>query len=68
MARTTVESVDFFYLAMPRIEDVGDGSQDACVVRVVAGGKVGWGECEASPLPSIAGLVAPMSHSACRTG
>jgi L-alanine-DL-glutamate epimerase-like enolase superfamily enzyme len=65
MARTTVESVDFFYLAMPRIEDVGDGSQDACVVRVVAGGKVGWGECEASPLPSIAGLVAPMSHSAC---
>jgi len=64
MARTTVESVDFFYLAMPRIEDVGDGSQDACVVRVVAGGKVGWGECEAS-LPSIAGLVAPMSHSAC---
>ena len=65
MARTTVEAVDFFYLAMPVIEDVGDGSQDACVVRVVAGGKVGWGECEAAPLPSIAGLVAPMSHSAC---
>jgi len=65
MARTVVESVDFFYLAMPRIEDIGDGSQDACVVRVTAGGRVGWGECEASPLPSIAGLVAPMSHSAC---
>jgi len=60
-----IEAVDFFYLAMPEIEDVGDGSQDACLVRVVAGGHVGWGECEASPLPSIAAFVAPMSHSAC---
>jgi L-alanine-DL-glutamate epimerase-like enolase superfamily enzyme len=65
MARLTVDSVDMFYLSMPVIEDVGDGSQDACVVRVAAGGKVGWGECEASPLPSIAGLIAPISHSAC---
>ena len=63
MAR--IESVDLFYLAMPEVEDVGDGSQDALVVRVVAGGEVGWGECEAAPLPSIASLVAPMSHSAC---
>ncbi|HEU4377374.1 MAG TPA: mandelate racemase/muconate lactonizing enzyme family protein, partial [Hyphomicrobiaceae bacterium] len=60
-----IEAVDVFYLAMPRIEDIGDGSQDACVVRVAAGGHVGWGECEAAPLPSIAALVAPMSHSAC---
>jgi len=60
-----IEAVDFFYLAMPVIEDVGDGSQDACLVRVAAGGHVGWGECEASPLPSIAAFVAPMSHSAC---
>jgi len=61
-----ITSVDVFYLAMPVIEDIGDGSQDACVVRVEAtGGHVGWGECEASPLPSIAALVTPMSHSAC---
>jgi L-alanine-DL-glutamate epimerase-like enolase superfamily enzyme len=65
VAAARVESVDFFYLAMPSIEDVGDGSQDACVVRVAAGGHVGWGECEAAPLPSIAAFVCPMSHSAC---
>lgn len=63
MAR--IDAVDLFYLSMPAIEDVGDGSQDALVVRVAAGGEVGWGECEAAPLPSIASLVAPMSHSAC---
>jgi L-alanine-DL-glutamate epimerase-like enolase superfamily enzyme len=50
---------------MPNIEDISDGSQDACVVRVAAGGQVGWGECEAAPLPSIAAHVAPMSHVAC---
>jgi L-alanine-DL-glutamate epimerase-like enolase superfamily enzyme len=60
-----IDSVDFFYLAMPKIEDIGDGSQDACLVRVAAGDAIGWGECEAAPLPTIAGLVCPMSHSAC---
>lgn len=65
MPRISIEQIDIFYLAMPQIEDVGDGSQDACVVRVAGGGYVGWGECEASPLPTIAALVAPMSHSAC---
>jgi L-alanine-DL-glutamate epimerase-like enolase superfamily enzyme len=36
-------------------------------VRVRAsGGHEGWGECEASPLVSIASLVCPMSHSACK--
>jgi len=60
-----VDSVDFFYLAMPEIRDIGDGSQDCCLVRVRAGRHEGWGECEAAPLVSIAGLVAPMSHSAC---
>ena len=60
MPRVTIEQIDIFYLAMPQIEDVGDGSQDACVVRVAGGGHVGWGECEASPLPTIAALVAPM--------
>ena len=61
-----IDSVDFFYLAMPEILDIGDGSQDALLVRVCAGGHVGWGECEAAPLVSIASLVCPMSHSACK--
>ena len=61
-----IDSVDLFYLSMPRIEDTGDGSQDALIARVTAGGLVGWGECEASPLVSIAAQVCPMSHSACK--
>jgi L-alanine-DL-glutamate epimerase-like enolase superfamily enzyme len=61
-----IEAVDFFYLSMPEVLDIGDGSQDALLVRVVAGVHVGWGECEAAPLPSIASLVCPMSHSACK--
>jgi len=61
-----IEAVDFFYLAMPVVKDVGDGSQDALVVRVRGGGLEGWGECEASPLTSIAAFVCPMSHSACK--
>lgn len=61
-----IDSVDFFYLSMPQVLGIGDGSQDALLVRVRAGGHEGWGECEASPLTSIAGLVCPMSHSACK--
>lgn len=61
-----IESIDFFYLSMPEVLDVGDGSQDALLVRVRAGGLEGWGECEASPLTSIAGYVCPMSHSGCK--
>ena len=61
-----IEAVDFYYLAMPEIRDIGDGSQDALLVRVQAGPYVGWGECEAAPLVSIASLVCPMSHSACK--
>lgn len=60
------ERIDLFYLAMPEIRDVGDGSQDALLVRVCGGGHVGWGECEASPLVSIANWVCPMSHAACK--
>ena len=56
-----IDQVDFFYLSMPRIEDVGDGSQDALLVRLEAGGNVGWGECEAAPLVSIASWICPMS-------
>jgi len=61
-----IEDVRFHYLAMPEITTAADGSQDALVVEVSAGGLTGWGECEASPLASIAAFVAPMSHGACR--
>ncbi|MCC2031577.1 mandelate racemase/muconate lactonizing enzyme family protein [Microbacterium allomyrinae] len=61
-----VESVDFFYVSMPVITLEGDGSQDALLVRVRAGGYEGWGECEASPLTSIAAFVTPPSHGACQ--
>jgi L-alanine-DL-glutamate epimerase-like enolase superfamily enzyme len=62
-----IDAIDAFYLAMPKVTEEADGSQDALVMRVRAGGHTGWGECEASPLPSIAALVTPMSHGACRS-
>jgi len=61
-----IDAVDFFYLAMPEIRAVADGSQDAVLVRVRAGQYEGWGECEASPLTTIASWVCPLSHGACR--
>jgi L-alanine-DL-glutamate epimerase-like enolase superfamily enzyme len=61
-----IDAIDFFYLSMPEVLDIGDGSQDALLVRIHAGGYTGWGECEAAPLPSIASLICPMSHSACK--
>jgi hypothetical protein len=61
-----IETVDFFYLSMPEVTTAGDGSQDALLVRVSAGGHVGWGECEASPLVSIAAFVSPPPCSARR--
>jgi len=61
-----IETVDFFYLALPEIRDIGDGSQDALLVRITDGEQEGWGECEASPLVTIASLVCPMSHQACK--
>lgn len=60
-----IEAVDTFYLAIPEVADIGDGSQDMALVRVRLGDVTGWGECEASPLPTIAAMVTPMSHSAC---
>ena len=61
-----IDAVDFFYLSMPVVTTEADGSQDALLVRVAAGGFVGYGECEAAPLPSIAAFVCPMSHGACQ--
>ena len=60
-----IDSVDLFYVAMPQILAIADGSQDALLVRVRAGVYEGWGECEASPLTSIASAICPMSHSNC---
>ena len=51
---------------MPVVQNIGDGGQDALLVRVRAGDCVGWGECEAAPLVSIASWNCPMSHSACK--
>lgn len=61
-----IDTVDFFYLSMPEVTLEGDGSQDALLVRVSSGGHVGWGECEASPLTSIAAAICPRSHGACQ--
>src|SRR5579872_5890390 len=51
---------------MTEVFDIGDGSQDVLLVRVCGGDWTGWGECEASPLVSIASFVCPMSHAACK--
>ncbi|KZE89773.1 mandelate racemase/muconate lactonizing enzyme family protein [Microbacterium sp. TNHR37B] len=61
-----IDSVDFFYASMPEVTLEADGSQDALLVRVRAGDAEGWGECEASPLTSIAAFIAPRSHGVCR--
>jgi L-alanine-DL-glutamate epimerase-like enolase superfamily enzyme len=61
-----IDAVEFLYVSVPEVTLDADGSQDALLVRVEAGGHVGWGECEASPLTSIAAFVAPRSHGVCR--
>jgi len=62
-----IDSVDFYYASMPEVTLEADGSQDALLVRVVGDdGSVGWGECEASPLTSIAAFVTPRSHGVCQ--
>ena len=59
-----IENIELHYLSMPEVLDEADGSQDALIVKVEGGGFVGWGECEASPLTSIANFICPKSHSA----
>lgn len=61
-----IDSVEFYYFSLPVVQDIGDGSQDALLVRVEAGGAVGWGQCEAAPLVCLASWNCPMSHSACK--
>lgn len=59
-----ITDIDLFYVALPEIKLAADGTQDSILVRVRAdNGLEGWGECDASPLVSIAAYVAPMSHS-----
>ena len=52
-----IDAVDIFYLRGPEILDISDNSQDATLIRISAGGEVGWGESDASPLPSIGALI-----------
>ncbi len=59
-----IEAIDLFYVALPEITRTADGSQDSLVVRIrTDNGLEGWGECDASPLISMAAYVMPMSHS-----
>ena len=56
-------AVDPFYLKMPQITEAADGTQDTLVVRIQTDeGITGWGECDASPLVSLAAYCCPMSH------
>ena len=58
-----ITAVDPFYLRMPDITTAADGTQDTLLVRVRADmGFEGWGECDASPLVSLAVYCCPMSH------
>ena len=58
-----INAVDPFYLRMPDITTAADGTQDTLLVRIRTDeGIEGWGECDASPLVSIAAYCCPMSH------
>jgi L-alanine-DL-glutamate epimerase-like enolase superfamily enzyme len=58
-----ITSIDPIYLRMPEITTAADGTQDTLVVRVrTDAGLEGWGECDASPLVSLAAYCCPMSH------
>jgi L-alanine-DL-glutamate epimerase-like enolase superfamily enzyme len=58
-----ITSVDPFYLRMPEITTAADGTQDTILLRIRTDrGLEGWGECDASPLVSIAAYCCPMSH------
>ena len=58
-----ITAIDPFYLRMPNITTAADGTQDTLLVRVRTDtGVEGWGECDASPLVSLAVYCCPMSH------
>jgi L-alanine-DL-glutamate epimerase-like enolase superfamily enzyme len=60
-----IDEVKVFYLKVPKILDIGDGSQDMCLIQVRSGEHVGWGEAEGSPITCIASMYTPFSHSGC---
>jgi L-alanine-DL-glutamate epimerase-like enolase superfamily enzyme len=58
-----ITAVDPFYLRMPQVTAAADGTQDTMLVRVrTDSGLEGWGECDASPLVTLAAYCCPMSH------
>src|SRR5688572_9464440 len=58
-----IDAIDLFYLAVPDITRAADGTQDTLLVRVRdERGLEGWGECDASPLVTLAAYVCPPSH------
>jgi hypothetical protein len=62
-----ITEVDAFYLSMPEVLDIGDGSQDMLLIRVRAGDHTGWGgvrslaaHLDREPgLPDVAQRVSP---------
>jgi|SoiMethySBSTD1v2_1073268.scaffolds.fasta_scaffold02857_2 L-alanine-DL-glutamate epimerase-like enolase superfamily enzyme len=58
-----LSSIDVFYLAIPNVTNAADGTQDSLVVRIRdEDGLEGWGECDASPLVTLAAYCCPPSH------
>jgi L-alanine-DL-glutamate epimerase-like enolase superfamily enzyme len=58
-----IDSIDLFYLSVPNVTHAADGTQDSILVRLRdESGLEGWGECDASPLVTIAAYVCPPSH------
>jgi L-alanine-DL-glutamate epimerase-like enolase superfamily enzyme len=58
-----ITAIDPIYLRMPEITTAADGTQDTLLVRIRTDqGLEGWGECDASPLVSLAAYCCPMSH------
>src|SRR5712692_511854 len=58
-----ITAVDPFYLKLPQVTDAADGTQDTLLVRVRTDAELeGWGECDASPLVTLAAYCCPMSH------
>ncbi len=63
LTQMKITAIDPFYLRMPDITTAADGTQDTLLVRVETDtGLEGWGECDASPLVSLAVYCCPMSH------
>jgi L-alanine-DL-glutamate epimerase-like enolase superfamily enzyme len=58
-----IDSIDLFYCAIPNVTRAADGTQDTVLVRLRdQNGLEGWGECDASPLVTIAAYSCPPSH------